>query len=313
MLGLAGAVLLFGRVGHAQLADERLAPYDAAAAHVAALEENPHFSRDQLYGSVRNLVSLADRWSAVRPLLKQLIDEVQPAPESISIEVANAFLAGGKPISKVTLGASRYSGFTQSETSTAWCGASVVVGFNDTGSEIRTILGGGGVSALGYSNSNNHGVAFSYVGSPPATSNPNQAVSGGPSVVCADSNNFYYASIWNDHVQSRSGVVIAKSVDGGKTFGAPTIAIAKPPFSHFVDHDWLAIDRSNLANLYIVYLDLDFSGGVCGLDQFAQAIPRYAIESIASADGGAAWSQPTVIEEECANQANPSVSLGGHR
>jgi hypothetical protein len=155
MLGLAGAVLLFGRVGHAQLADERLAPFDAAAAHVAALEENPHFSHEQLHGGVRNLVSLADRWSAVRPLLKQLIDEVQPAPESISIEVANAFLAGGKPISKVTLGASRYSGFTQSETSTAWCGASVVVGFNDTGSEIRTILGGGGVSALGYSNSNN--------------------------------------------------------------------------------------------------------------------------------------------------------------
>jgi len=139
----------------------------------------------------------------------------------------------------------------------------VVVGFNDTGSEIRTILGGGGVSALGYSNSNNHGVAFSYVGSPPRDP-PIQirAVSGGPSVVCADSNNFYYASIWNDHVQSRSGVVIAKSVDGGKTFGAPTIAIAKPPFSHFVDHNWLAIDRSNLANLYIVYLDLDFSGDV---------------------------------------------------
>jgi hypothetical protein len=310
--GLAGAVLMLARTGQTQLADERLAPLDAVAAHVARLEENPHFRPELLYGSARNLVSMADRWSTVRPLLKQLANDSEPAPNAVSIELANAFLTGGKPISKVTLGASRYSGFTQSETSTAWCGASVVVGFNDTGSEIRTILGQGGRSVLGYSNSVNRGVAFSYVGAPPATSNSNQAMLGEPSLACADSSNFYYASIWSDDVQSRSGVAIAKSVDGGKTFAAPSIAIAKPPFSHIVDHDWLAIDRSSPANLYVVYLDLDFSGGVCGVDRDNQVVPRYAIESISSTDGGSAWSvQPTVIEEECANQSNPSVSLGG--
>jgi len=159
------------------------------------LEENPHFRRELLYGSARKLVSMADRWSTVRPLLKQLVNDPEPAPDAVSIELANAFMAGGKPISKVTLGASRYSGFTQSETSTAWCGASVVVGFNDTGSEIKTLLDGSGISALGYSNSVNRGVAFSYFGSPPATSNAGQALLGEPSLACADSSNFYYASI----------------------------------------------------------------------------------------------------------------------
>ena len=289
-------------------------PFDTVAASVARLEENPHFSHGSLYGSARNLVALADRWTAVRPLLQQSTndDATEAAPEAVSIESANAFLAGGKPISKVSLGASRYSGFTQSETSTAWCGANVVVGFNDTGSELKTLLDGHGTSALGYSNSLNHGVKFSYFGAPPATINSGQAMLGEPSLTCADSNTFYYASIWNDEVQSRSGVAIAKSVDGGKTFAVPTVAVAKPPFSHLVDHDWLAVDRSSPANLYLVYLDLDFSGDVCGFDQDSQAIPRYAIESVASPDSGASWSaQPTVVEEECANSANPSVSLAG--
>lgn len=303
---------MFARSGQTQSADQRLAPLDAAAAHVAALEENPHFRRDALFGAARNLVSMADRWSSVRPLLEQLINDSAASPGAASMEFANAFTTGGKPISKITLGASRYSGFTQSETSTAWCDASVVVGFNDTGSEVRTILGAGGVSALGYSNSTNHGGAFAYVGSPTATSNPNQAIMGEPSLACADAANFYYASIWSDNVQNLSGVAISKSVDGGKTFAAPSIAIAKPPFSHIVDHDWIAIDHANRANLYIAYLDLDFSGSVCGIDEFAQAIPRYAIELISSVNGGSNWSpQAAVVEEVCANEANPNVSLGG--
>jgi len=299
-------------IGQAQLTDERLAPLDAVAAHVARLEENPHFRREALYGSARNLVSIADRWSTLRPLLQESTSDPEPTSDSVSTESSSDILSGGKPISKVTLGASRYSGFTQSETSTAWCGASVVVGFNDTGSEIKTIFGTRGISVLGYSNSVNHGGAFSYAGSPPATANANQDLLGEPSLACADSSNFYYASIWSDIVQSRSGITIAKSVDGGKTFGAPSIAIAKPAFSHFVDHDWLAIDRNDPADLYIVYLDLDFSGVVCGFDLSAQAFPRYAIELISSTDGGSAWSvQPTIVEEECANTASPNVALGG--
>jgi hypothetical protein len=229
-----------------------------------------------------------------------------------STDFAGALLLGSKPISKVTLGASRYSGFTQSETAAAWCGASVAVGFNDTGSEIRTILGSAGVSALGYSVSSNHGGLYSYVGAPMVPNNSNQTTMGEPSLACADSANFYYASVWSDNAQVRSGIAVAKSVNGGPSFAAPAVAISKDGFAHILDHEWIAIDHANPSNLYVVYLDLDFSGGLCGFDQFAQAIPRYAIELIASFNAGATWTtQPAVVEQEWANAADPNVSLAG--
>ena len=312
VLGVAGAILTFARDGQTQSADQRLNSLDAAAARVASLEENPHFRRDAFFGATRNAISMADRWSTIRPLLEQSLEYSNSSAGSVSDDIEHPLTATPKPISAVTIGASRYSGFTQSETSTAWCGASVVVGFNDTGSEIKTMLGSGGISVLGYSNSINGGTAFSYVGSPTATTDPNQGMMGEPSLACVDSGNFYYASIWVDNVQSRSGVALAKSMDGGKTFSAPVVAIEEPPFAHFVDHDWLAIDHTTPTNLYITYIDVDYSGSVCGTDQFAQPIPRYAIELVSSTDSGATWSSlPTVIEEVCANQANPNVSLGG--
>lgn len=311
ILATVDAVLLSGSIARAQSADGCLVALDAATARVATLEANPHFRREALFGAARNLVSVADRWSAIRPQLAQLIDLATASPSAISTGFALG-LAAGKPISKVTLGASRYSGFTQSETATAWCGASVAVGFNDTGSEIRTIIGAGGVSALGYSLSNNHGGAFSYVGAPMVTGNSNQTTMGEPSLACADSNNFYYASVWSDNAQVRSGVAVAKSIDGGKTFATPTVAFSKNGQAHILDHDWIAIDHANPANLYLVYLDLDFSGGLCGFDTFAQPIPRYAVELIASSNGGSTWStQPTVVEQVCANAAQPNVSLAG--
>jgi hypothetical protein len=219
---------------------------------------------------------------------------------------------GAKPISKVTLGATRYSGFTQSETAAAWCGKSVAVGFNDTGSEIRTMLGTAGVSALGYSLSANRGGLYSYVGAPMVPSDPNQTTMGEPSLACADSADFYYASVWSDNAEVLSGVAVAKSVDGGASFAEPAVAISKNGYGHVLDHEWIAVDHSNPANLYVVYLDLDFSGVVCGFDQYSQAIPRYAIELIASSNEGSTWSaQPAVVEQECANAADPNVSLAG--
>lgn len=109
MLGLAGAfLLLVPRAGQTQLADGRLTPLDTVAASIARLEQNPHFSNASLYGSARNLVSLADRWATVRPLLQQLASDPEAGPDAVSIELANADLAGGKPISKISLSASRY-------------------------------------------------------------------------------------------------------------------------------------------------------------------------------------------------------------
>ncbi|HEX3408990.1 MAG TPA: sialidase family protein, partial [Candidatus Binataceae bacterium] len=305
---IVSAVLALSSIVSAQSADERLAPLDAAAEHVGTLAANPHFRRDALFGAARNLVSVADRWAGLRPELVQMIDATASAG-GISAAVVSPSVAG-KPISKVTLGASRYSGFTQSETATAWCGSSVVVGFNDTGSEIRTLNGSGALSALGYSASSNRGGAFNYAGTPIVPGNANQSILGEPSLACADSDNFYYASIWSDNAQIRSGVAVAKSVNGGSTFAAPVVAISKNGLGHILDHDWIAVDHGNPTNLYVVYLDLDFSGVLCGTDAFAQPIPRYGVELIASSDAGSSWSlQPAVVEEVCANTANHNVSL----
>ena len=123
IFAIIGALLTTGGSARAQTADERLAAFDGAAARAATLEANPHFRRDALFGAARNLVALADRWTVIRPQLAQLIDLAVAAPSAVSTDFANGF-AAGKPISKVTLGASRYSGFTQSETATAWCGTS---------------------------------------------------------------------------------------------------------------------------------------------------------------------------------------------
>jgi hypothetical protein len=311
VLGIVGLVMIRGVAVRAQATNERLATLDAAVARVGLLETNPHFRRDVLFGAARNLVAVADRWEALRPLLEQSIDSA-----ALSQTVApNAFalpLLGGKAISQVTLGASRYTGFTQSETASAWCGASVTVGFNDTGSEIRTFLGTGALSALGYSISNNKGISFSYAGAPTVTNDSNQTTMGEPSMACADSANFYYASVWSDNAQILSGVAVAKSANRGITFAPPAVAISKNGYTHILDHDWIAIDHANPSNLYLTYLDLDFSGSICGADNFGQPIPRYGIELIASSNGGSTWStQPTVIEQDCANAADPNVSLAG--
>ena len=311
VLGIVGAFLICGGVVRAQSADGRLAALDAAAARVATLEANPHFRRNVLFGAARNLVARADRWTAIRPLLAQSINFALASPITPLVDLASP-LDAGKPISRVTLGASRYSGFTQSETATAWCGTSVAVGFNDTGSEVRSILGTAGVSALGYSVSRNKGTAYSYVGAPTVTSDSNQTTMGEPSLACANSTNFYYASVWSDNARVLSGVTVAKSVDGGKSFAPPAVAISKNAYGHILDHDWIAIDHASPANVYVVYLDFDFSGSLCGVDDFAQPIPRYAIELVASSNGGSTWSaQPTVVEQDCANAADPNVSLAG--
>jgi hypothetical protein len=59
---------------------------------------------------------------------------------------------------------SAYAGFTQSETDTAKCGHTIVVGFNDSGSFIQTLFGGvspsGSFSFNGWSRSSDSGDTF---------------------------------------------------------------------------------------------------------------------------------------------------------
>ncbi len=262
------------------------------------------------------MLALARHWSALRPLLENL-DATQNTSESAASLSADEifggafypYVIGPRQISNATLNASRFTGFTQNETANAWCGSNAVVMFNDTGSEISTMLGGSGTSGIGYSRSANHGMAFSYLQTPAPPSHTWQAMMGDPSIVCAGPNDFYYSAIWYDSLNNQIGVGVAQSNDGGANFTAPNPAIVKSALTDIVGQDKLAVDRANAGNLYLVFSDTDYSGSVCGKDQFEQPIPRYAIESIASSDGGASWSAaPAIVDQVCADQNNPYAS-----
>jgi hypothetical protein len=190
-------------------------------------------------------------------------------------------------------------GFTQSETSTAWCGSGVVAGFNDSGSLFESLVSGpGGLSFAGAGASTDAGSTFRDIGYINPGSNPNNFLLGDPVVNCADANTFYYSQIAFSGTLDAptSAVVLSKSTDGGFTWGEPVTAVSKDAVTHFLDKDWSAVDPKNPQNIYVSYTDFDLS--------FPATCPneaRIAIEIVHSTDGGASWSTPTVLDELCSS------------
>lgn len=289
--------------------DLRLGGLDALVAKTLQRENSPAFDPARLYGTSRNLVSIAQRWARVRAILANSIGGAGGASPDLAERSR-----GGRVISVSSLGASRFSGFTQSETSTAWCGSNVLTAFNDTASEIESIAKGGVISAIGLSTSANRGRLFRYVGAPQISGNYDEMITGSPSVACADSYTFYYSALWSDILSNVTGVVVARSTDGGATFSAPSLAVSKDIGTHFVDHDWIAVDMADPERLYLVYNDIDYSGNVCGTDPGSGSIiARYAIELVRSSDAGANWTAPVEIEQVCADAASPYAMVNGPR
>lgn len=186
---------------------------------------------------------------------------------------------------------SRIAGFVQNETSTAWCGRNVVVGFNDSGSINETFfIPNVGLSFGGYSNSTDGGETFTDQGFLPPGPDVTGGLGGDPVVACSSENTFYYSSIFTN--ASSSGASVSKSNDGGRTFGDPVPAVLKDINFEFVDKPWLAVDPSNPLKLYITYSDVDFTRAVCPRG-------RLGIELVRSIDGGASWSAPVIIDNGC--------------
>lgn len=196
-------------------------------------------------------------------------------------------------------------GFTQSETSTAWCGRTIVVGFNDSGSILETPETVG-VSFMGIARSTDGGRTFVDTGAlnPGAVQN---FLAGDPVVVCADERTFYAASIFSPD-PNQSGISVSASHDGGAHFDAPVPAVVEQSgvvdvdpetFEiHFLDKPWLAIDSRHPTRLYLTYTDFEFSvNGACP----SQA--RAAIELSRSNDGGLTWSRPVTVDEVCGEAA----------
>ncbi len=200
--------------------------------------------------------------------------------------------------------ASVMQGFTQSETSTAWCGNTVVVGYNDSGAFVRTA----GINPLGASSFNgvsvslNGGSTFRDLGFLNPGGNTLNFLEGDPVLFCSSASQFYYSSLLETaavdsqgNLQPITAVSLSASSNGGVTWGAPNVAVGKDGFTHFLDKPWSTNDPANPSLIYVTYTDFDFSGT-------STACPndfRQAIELVSSADGGNTWTAPTVIDQVC--------------
>jgi hypothetical protein len=283
-------------------------PIDATMARLRRIEQVAGFDPARLSAASRNLFSLADRWAAVRARLLKGASVIAESGQTRVVGATQMPLTLG-----TNLRQSRYSGFTQSETATAWCGGSVVMGFNDSGAEVTTMASGRGVSMDGYAQSSNRGATFTYMGSLATPSDPNTFMSGDPAVACANASTYYYVSSFLDGTNSISGVSLSTSSDGGKTFATPVVIAPEPSNSHIVDGAWIAVDPGTPGRLYVSYTDLDFSGSICGMES-GSAVRRYAIETVNSADGGTTWSAtPVVVAQVCADSAHTFAFVDGAR
>jgi hypothetical protein len=253
-----------------------------------------------------NVVHLADVWHArgMRFTDPSFAARVKmEARSTIAAPSGAGLIPASNPSTDVAY--SSFAGFTQSETSTARCGNSVVVGFNDSGSVFETpyfytLTGGQAFSGAAYST--NGGASFTDVGPINPGSGNGNFLGGDPGVNCSDANTFYYSQIF-DYSDSNGNffgaIGVNKSTDGGKIWGDPVPAISKD-FSHLLDKPWSTIDPSNKSRIFVSYTDFDFSFSsvACG------ANVRTAIEFVESDDGGATWSAaPHVAIEVCGNAA----------
>jgi len=206
----------------------------------------------------------------------------------------------------------RFSGFTQSETSSAWCGDSVVVGFNDSGAFVRsTVENVGGTSFTNVGVSHDRGRSF--VGLPflNPSSDPAVFLGGDPVLACTDAHHFVYASLFSqvdvdsegNVTQALSGISVSRSQNGGTVWENPIPVVTKDANFHFLDKEWMAIDPRNSRNLYVTYTDFGAFGSdlECN-DSTIPGIPGgpdVRVEIVLSKDGGNSWSQPLLLDRRC--------------
>ncbi len=258
-------------------------------------------SHQQMLDGYANIGHLADVWQTYG---MRLADPTFVARARMANVAASTPGAGLIRVSdpSTDVAYSSFGGFTQSETSTARCGNSVVVGYNDSGSVFETPLfftGSGGESFSGASYSTNGGASFTDIGPiNPGTNNFN-FLGGDPVLNCADSNTFYFSQIFDYDDASGNpwaAIAINVSTDGGKTWGDPIAAVSKSALAHFLDKPWSTIDPSDHKHIFVSYTDFDSSEtNSCGTN-FPN---RTAIEFVQSRDGGVTWSQPIVAISVC--------------
>ena len=193
-------------------------------------------------------------------------------------------------------------GFTQSTTSSAWCGNSVVVGYEDTGAFFRTNPSdqyGVPISLDGVSFSTDAGAKFTDIGYlTPGTFSLN-ALLGNPVVTCSSPKHFQYASILNtttpDGLNPIIGPSVSLSTDSGRSWSNPTQIVSVDGTMELTDKPWMAVDPTDPQRLYVSYTHVVFLGCV-------------SIEMVSSVDGGKSWSAPSIVDADCDGSGTSMVT-----
>jgi hypothetical protein len=304
--GLLTIVMLAGRspaapaIGHKPTVQEHLD-------HLASLGQNlkeslPPTALGVLSAGGRQLVEIADKADEIKTALTRTGTTKATGGRKT---LPKGF--GSDPFAPEDL-VSSLSGMTQSETSVGWCERNAVIGFNDSGSLVKTLfLGGspsGSLSGNGWSRSTNAGASYTDLGALVADPVPPgvmfRDLMGDPVIGCSSSSTFYYASLAMDIAPGfssfASGVSVSRSSDGGASWGGAVMAASKDGLSHLLDKPWMAVQPGLTASpdddlIHVTYTDFDF--GVNGCDVFTR------IEYVRSNDGGATWTAPQVLDQAC--------------
>jgi hypothetical protein len=202
-------------------------------------------------------------------------------------------------------------GYTQSTTSSAWCGNAVVVGYQDTGAFFRTdpsAVFGVPNSLDGVSFSTNAGKNFTDLGFLTPGTDPTDALIGDPAVTCSSPTHFQYASILNMTTPDglhRIGPSISFSTDAGQTWSNPRHVVSLDGDTEMADKPSLAVDPTNPHRMYLTYTHV-------------VALACTNVEMVRSTDAGKTWSAPVSINSDCSNPqivmdtgSNVVVSPGG--
>jgi hypothetical protein len=288
-----------------QVNPERLAAVGSRLQQAHALyQKMSDRDRQRLSAAARNLFQLAESWEKIRPNLEK------PMPFNHSPEAAatsagashrrGELVAVSDPATDFLF--SLMGGFLQSETDTAWCGKDVVVGFNDSGSLLESMLfGPGGLSGSGVAYSIDEGESFHDIGFVNPGPNVGSFLAGDPVLGCANESTFYYSQLFftSDSMGNPfNAIALSISTDGGASWADPVPAVSKSGFFHFLDKDWMAVDPTNPKRLFVTYTDIDFEFTTC------PTAPRLAIEIARSEDGGETWASPVAVEEVCSIPPN---------
>ena len=173
---------------------------------------------------------------------------------------------------------------TQSETAIAVAGSHVAVGYNDSQQSGLFLTAGSDIT--GYSYSANGGASFTDGGTIPNT--PEFVNFGDPWLTSSRAGDMYFSTLALDFFNQNLDVAVAKSTDGGKTFGTP-VPVFRPPFStvYFGDKPAVATGPdpavTSRDDVYAAYDDFSVNLNVRPFKAFN------GLPVARSTDGGKTW------------------------